>query len=224
MSLRIAVVLFEGVTALDAVGPMEMLGFLPGAELVLVSDGGGMVTTDSGVLQLGPTLDVRAAGSFDVVLVPGGPGTAAALRSPLVAWLAETHKTTQWTVSVCSGALLLGAAGLLADLEATSHFAVLEHLSRFGARPVVERVVVQPEARIITAAGVSAGIDMALSLIGLLTDQVTASAIQLITEYDPHPPLLGGHLPTAEAGVIDRAIELGTPRGAIPAGWRPGAS
>lgn len=221
MPLRIAVALYDQMTALDAIGPVELLRFIPKTEVVLVAEGGRAVTTDTGFLELGPTVDFEQVPDPDVVVVPGGPGTAAALGSSLVPWLTSVHAGTRWTTSVCSGSLLLGAAGLLKGLRATSHFAVRDHLDRFGAKPVQERVVVEPQARVITAAGVSAGIDMAVVLIQELTDEVTADAIRLITEYDPAPSRPGGSLSVASSEVVQRAMELGKPHGAIPPGWGP---
>ena len=219
--LRIAVVLYEGMTTLDAVGPMDVLRFLPGAQLELVAQAPGPVRTDSGVLELIATTSYEACTAPDVVVVPGGPGTAAALGSPLVGWLQKVHPTSTWTTSVCSGSLLLAHAGLLEGAPAASHFAVLDLLPQLGAAQSEERVVVDEAHHVMTAAGVSSGIDMALVLAGRLTDATTAQAIQLVIEYDPQPPHDSGSLGTATADVVRRAVELGRPHGAIPEFWEP---
>lgn len=217
---EIAVVLYEGMTALDAVGPLEVLRFLPGARVDLVAETPGPVQTDT-VLQLVATTSYAACAAPDVVVVPGGPGTAQALDSPLVGWLQQVHPTTTWTTSVCSGSLLLAHAGLLAGAPAASHFAVLGLLPLLGAAPSDERVVVDEERRVMTAAGVSSGIDMALVLAERLSDATTAQAIQLVVEYDPQPPHDTGSLAKASPEVVRRAVELGRPHGAVPETWEP---
>lgn len=201
---RVLVPLYDAFTALDAVGPYQVLALTPGIDVAFVSEHGGAVTDDCGSLTLA-TSTWLDHGTPDVVLVPGGPGTAQALRSPLVPWLAAVHAATTWTTSVCSGALLLGAAGLLHGLRATTHYRHLELLRHFGAVPVGERVVEQPESRVITAAGVSSGIDMGLRLVELLTDRLTAEAVQLWTEYDPQPPYDSGSPARARDEVLARA-------------------
>lgn len=218
--LEIAVVLYERMTALDAVGPLEVLRFLPGALPVLVAERPGPVPTDT-PLALTATAGFADVTAPDVVVVPGGPGTEQVLEGPLVEWLRAVHPTTRWTTSVCSGSMVLGAAGLLTGLTATSHFAVADLLPLFGAEPVDERVVVHPEQRIMTAAGVSSGIDMALHLAEDLAGSVTAQAVQLVVEYDPDPPHDAGSLRTASPEVVARAVELGRPHGAIPESWQP---
>lgn len=222
--LEIAVVLYEGMTTLDAVGPMEVLRFIPGARLEFVAAAAGPVLTDTGRLALTATAGFDDVDTADVVVVPGGPGTEHVLSGELVEWLRRVHPTTQWTTSVCSGSLVLAAAGLLADGRATSHFAVADLLPMWGVQPAEERVVVDESRRVITAAGVSSGIDMALTLAELLTDTVTARAIQLVIEYDPQPPHHSGSLGAATPEVVRRAIEIGRPHGAIPEHWQPPAS
>jgi transcriptional regulator GlxA family with amidase domain len=217
---RIAVVLYERMTLLDAVGPMEVLRFLPGARLELVSAAAGPVRTDAGT-QILATTSYDECRSPDVVVVPGGPGTAEALSGPLVGWLQQVHPTTTWTTSVCSGSLLLAHAGLLEGAPAASHFAVLDLLPQLGAARSDERVVVDEEHHVMTAAGVSSGIDMALVLAERLSDATTAQAIQLVTEYDPQPPHDSGSLDKASPDVVRRAVELGRPQGAIPESWEP---
>jgi transcriptional regulator GlxA family with amidase domain len=219
--LRIAIVLYEGMTALDAIGPMDVLRFLPGAQLELVAEATGPVRTDSGALQLVATTSYDECEQPDVVVVPGGPGTTHALGSPLVPWLQRVHPGTTWTTSVCSGSLLLAHAGLLEGAPAASHFAVLDLLPQLGAEKSEERVVVDEEHHVMTAAGVSSGIDMALVLAERLSDRTTAEGIQLVIEYDPQPPHDSGALDKAAPDVVRRAVELGRPHGAIPDFYEP---
>jgi len=219
--LRIAIVLYEGMTALDAVGPLDVLRFLPGAQVDLVAEAAGPVRTDSGVLELVATTSYADCPAPDVVVVPGGPGTAQALGSPLIGWLQQVHPTTTWTTSVCSGSLLLAHAGLLAGAPAASHFAVLDLLPQLDAARSDERVVVDEAHHVMTAAGVSSGIDMALMLAERLSDATTSQAIQLVIEYDPQPPHDSGALSKSTPDVVRRAVELGRPSGAIPEFWEP---
>ncbi|HEX5088590.1 MAG TPA: DJ-1/PfpI family protein [Nocardioides sp.] len=220
--LQIAVALYEGMTLLDAAGPIEVLRFLPDARLELVSAATGPVRSDART-DLVATTTYDECTSPDVVVVPGGPGTGEALGGPLIGWLRQVHPTTTWTTSVCSGSLLLAHAGLLEGAPAASHFAVLDLLPQLGATPSHERVVVDEAHHVMTAAGVSSGIDMALVLAERLSDATTAQAIQLVTEYDPHPPHDSGSLAKASADVVRRAVELGRPHGAIPEFWEPPA-
>jgi len=205
----IAVLLFPKVTALDAVGPYEVLQRLPGATVRFVGRDRGEVRSENGFLGLtiDDTLDDVPAP--DVVVVPGGIGTRALLADePTLAWLRAAHRTSRFTTSVCTGSLVLAAAGLLDGLEATTHWANTDDLRGLGARPVPRRVVEHPDRRILTAAGVSAGIDMALRLAELLTDETTARALQLLVEYDPQPPFASGNLHSAGPEVLARAREL----------------
>lgn len=219
--LTFAFVLYDRMTALDTIGPMEVLRFLPGARVVFVAAERGPVPTDVPGVSLTATASFDEVLEADVVVVPGGPGTADVLDGALTRWLAAVHPTTRWTTSVCSGSLVLAAAGLIPGGRATSHFSVTELLPLFGVTPASERVLVDDEHHVITAAGVSAGVDMALTVAELLTDTVTAQAVQLVIEYDPRPPHPGGHLAAATADVVQRAIELGRPHGAIPEHWTP---
>jgi transcriptional regulator GlxA family with amidase domain len=217
----IAIVLFEGMTTLDAVGPVEVLRFLPGARIELVAAGPGPVRTDT------PSLELVATSAFgdvvrpDVVVVPGGPGVADVLDGELVEWLRASHPGARWTTSVCSGSVVLAAVGLLDGVQATSHFSVLDLLAGFGAIPTARRVLVDRCRRLITSAGVSSGIDMALTLAADLADELTARAIQLVIEYDPQPPYNSGSLNSASPQVVARAVAIGRPHGAIPAFWIP---
>jgi putative intracellular protease/amidase len=200
--MRIVVPLFEGFTALDAVGPYEVLSRLPGARLLFAATETGPVRSDTGVLAI--TADARLADvdSCDVLVVPGGPGTRRLMHDPeLTGWIRRVHETTQWTTSVCTGSLLLGGAGLLEGLHATTHWSAVELLESFGARYVTERVVVR--GKVVSAAGVSAGIDMALTLAELIAGDDVARAIQLAIEYDPQPPFDCGSVAKAGPALVE---------------------
>ncbi|HZA79514.1 MAG TPA: DJ-1/PfpI family protein [Acidimicrobiales bacterium] len=201
--MLVTIPLFDRFTALDAVGPYEVLSRLPGAEVVFVAEQAGPVRADTHALALVADRALADVDACDVVVVPGGPGTRAMLEPhPLHDWLRAIDATTQWTTSVCTGALLLGAAGLLDDLEATTHWSALDTLAKLGARPVERRVV--PQGKVVTAAGVSAGIDMALWLAAQIAGDEVAKAIQLGIEYDPQPPFDSGS--TAKASPETREL------------------
>jgi putative intracellular protease/amidase len=205
--MRVAIALFEGVTALDAIGPYEVLQRLPGGTVHFVGHRVGEVRTDNGFLGLTVDATFDSITDPDVVLVPGGIGTRALVHDqPILSWIREAHSTSRYTTSVCTGSLLLGAAGLLDGLEATTHFAALPLLAKYGATPTSRRVVEQ--GKVITAAGVSSGIDMALTLAERLTDETTAKALQLMIEYDPQPPHDAGSLGKVEPPVVARVQEL----------------
>lgn len=204
--MQIAIPLYPRFTALDAVGPYTVLAFAPGCTVTFVAAEPGPVVDDQG-LALTATAGYADVPHPDVIVVPGGVGTAEALSdSVLIDWIAQAHERTRWTTSVCSGSFLLGMAGLLEGRKATTHWGWLEHLSGFGAEPVSERVVV--DGKIVTAAGVSAGIDMALTLLAQASDPATAQAVQLAMEYDPQPPFNAGSPKTAPAGLTERALSL----------------
>jgi transcriptional regulator GlxA family with amidase domain len=189
--MNIAIVLYPRLTALDAIGPYEVLSRLPGASLSFAAAEPGPVLTDNGMLTLLAQHALAELGSPDIVLVPGGPGEVAARAGGgVLEWLRKVHQTSTWTTSVCTGSLILGAAGLLDGRRATTHWLALEELGRLGATPVSERVVF--DGKIVTAAGVSAGIDMALALAASVAGPEVAQAIQLGIEYDPQPPFDAG--------------------------------
>ena len=199
--MEIAIPLYDRFTALDAVGPYEVLSRLPGARVRFIAREAGPVVTDNGMLTLLAEASLDDVPSPDVVLVPGGTGTFDALSDDaLVSWIRTAHETSEWTTSVCTGSLLLGAAGLLDGLTATTHWAGRELLRRYGATPVAERVV--EHGKIVMAAGVSAGIDMALVLATRIAGEETAKAIQLGIEYDPDPPFDVGSLEKAPESVV----------------------
>ncbi|WP_441249417.1 DJ-1/PfpI family protein [Kitasatospora sp. McL0602] len=199
--MQIAILLYDRFTALDAVGPYEILGRLPGAEVVFTGVAAGPVRSDLGSLVLTVERPLAEVTAPDLLLIPGGPGTEALLADRAVLeWLRAADAATSWTTSVCSGSLLLAAAGLLAGRRATSHWAVLDQLAALGAVPCDERVVF--DGKYATAAGVSAGIDLALHLAGRIAGDRTAEAIQLVVEYDPRPPYDAGSVATAAPELV----------------------
>ena len=203
--MEIAILLYEGVTALDAVGPYEVLHMAPDAQVKFVATRPGLVRTDFGMLNLNADYALADVPNPDILLVPGAPDPGAAMGDEAVlAWLRDAHAATTWTTSVCTGALVLGAAGILGGVRATTHWMALDALGQFGAQPTSERVV--RDGKIMTAAGVSSGIDMALSLVAEQWDTPTAQEIQLIIEYDPEPPLQAGSPDKAPAAVREGVI------------------
>jgi putative intracellular protease/amidase len=200
--MQIAYLLYERFTTLDVIGPYEVLSRLPDAESVFVAEQAGAIGNDSGELSLVAEYAIEGVGAPDVLVVPGGIGSRGLLDNEhLLDWLRQVHEKTAWTTSVCTGSLLLAAAGLLAGLPATTYWLERKLLAELGARPVPERVVEQ--GKIITAAGVSSGIDMALRLVQLIHGDLVAQAIQLSIEYDPEPPVDAGSPEKAPAPVIE---------------------
>lgn len=191
--MQIAIGLYPGFTALDFVGPYQVLVEVPGADVVLCAERAGRVSDDKDLLHLQVERSFDDVPDPDVLLVPGGPGTrviAASEGGAILDWIRRAHEQTTYTCSVCTGALLLGAAGLLRGLSATTHWAFYDLLRAYGAEPTEQRVVHQ--GRVVTAAGVSAGIDLALDLVARLHGNEIAQAIQLGIEYDPQPPFDSG--------------------------------
>ena len=207
--MQIAIALFDRFTALDAVGPYEVLTKLPGAEVTFVAAEAGPVTTDTGVLTLQVPRAFAEVPTPDVLVVPGGPGTRTMMQDQhLLDWVREAHAGTTWTTSVCTGSLVLGAAGLLEGLDATTHWSCVDLLESTGARYVTERVV--PQGKVITSAGVSSGIDMALTLAAEIAGREVAEAIQLGIEYDPQPPFDSGSVAKADPGIVELVRALST--------------
>ncbi|HWP44593.1 MAG TPA: DJ-1/PfpI family protein [Blastocatellia bacterium] len=201
--MEIAILLFERFTALDAVGPYEVLRSIPGAKIKFVARRSGPTRTDTDSLAITADYYLHEVTSPEILVVPGGPGQTALMEdTTLLDWIRQVHKTTRWTTSVCTGSLVLAAAGLLKGLRATSHWLALDELRKYGADPSTERVVI--EGKIMTAAGVSAGIDMALTLVAREYDDELAQAIQLGIEYDPQPPFDVGSPMKAPARVVER--------------------
>ena len=199
--MDIAIPLFDRFTALDAIGPYETLSRLPGARVTFLAAEPGPVATDNRMLQIVAERALSDMPEPDIVVVPGGIGTRAMMNdTQLISWVRTAHRTSEWTCSVCTGSLVLGAAGLLDGLEATTHWMAMDRLASTGARPTGRRVVEQ--GKIITAAGVSAGIDMGLTLAARIAGDVVAQAIQLGIEYDPQPPFDAGSPEKASAEVV----------------------
>lgn len=205
---QIAFVAYPGFTALDMIGPYEVLRNLPGAQVRFVWHEAGPITADSDVLVIGVTHTLAETPSPDVILVPGGPSTPVHARDDaLLDWLRRAHRTARWTASVCSGSVILAAAGLLDGRRATSHWLTIPALKAFGAIPVADERIVHQDG-IVTSAGVSAGLDLALWLAGQIGGENRAKAIQLALEYDPQPPFDSGHMSKASATTKAAATAL----------------
>ena len=200
--MRIVILLYEDMTALDAIGPYEILSRLPNADVRFTAVNKGLVRTDTGFLRLHADYDISEVDQADLLLVPGGPGDAAVRQNGKVLdWVRSLHEQTRFTTSVCTGSLILGAAGLLRGVRATTHWTRMDVLQEFGAESTAQRVVEQ--GKIITAAGVSAGIDMALRLVQKISGDDLAQGIQLGIEYDPQPPFDAGSPAKAPAHVVE---------------------
>jgi putative intracellular protease/amidase len=200
--MKAKILIFDGLTALDAVGPYEVFRSVPGWEVEFVAPTKGEVRTDVGSLGLHADAAIDEVEGADLVLVPGGQGNRPLLEDEAVLeWLREIDRGSKWTTSVCTGSLVLGAAGLLRGRRATGHWLYLEPLRSFGAEPVVGRFV--EDGKFVTAAGVSAGIDMALHLVGREAGPEVAEAVQLGIEYDPQPPFDAGHPSKAPAAIVE---------------------
>lgn len=202
--MQIAVFLYDSMTALDAIGPYEVLSRLPGAELIFVAERCGEIRCDTRRLALVADADISDVTTPDVVVVPGWSGarqTELMTPGPVGDWLCEIDRHTTWTTSACTGSLILAAAGLLDGRHATTHWLGIDRLAELGAMPVRDRVVF--DGKYVTAAGVSAGIDMALSLAAAIAGEATAQAIQLSIEYDPQPPFTAGSATTAPAEIVN---------------------
>lgn len=202
--MEISVLLYDRFTALDCMGPYEVLSRIPGARLRFIAKKAGPVTTDTGMLKVVAEAALKDVARPDILLIPGGPGDEAALAdAETIDWVVRAHETTKWTTSVCTGALVLGAAGILRGVEATTHWASVARLESFGARYTEKRVVRQ--GKVITGAGVSAGIDMGLTLLAAECGDDFAKALQLAIEYDPQPPFDCGS-PTKAPGYIKEMV------------------
>lgn len=202
--MELAIALFDGMTSLDAIGPFTVLASLPDTDVQFVAERAGPVTDDRG-LRLVADASFADVAAPDVIVVPGGVVTHRMVRDghPAIDWIRAVHPTTTWTTSACTGALLLAAAGVLDGLEATTHWTAHGKLATLGARPVDQRVV--ERGKVITSAGVSAGIDMALTLAARIAGDETAQRIQLSIEYDPQPPFTAGSPATAPPAVVEAA-------------------
>ncbi len=211
--MQIAIPLFPEFTALDAIGPYEVLQRIPGFDITFVGHDRGEVRSDNGFLGITVDATFEELPAPDVLVFPGGVGTRPLVHDERVlSWVRAAHATTTYTTSVCTGSLVLAAAGLLDGLTATTHWSVLDDLAALGAVPTSERVVEHLDRRIVTAAGVSSGIDMALRLVELLVDDTAARAAQLMIEYDPQPPFDAGALDKVDDTVVTRVVEYAAQR------------
>ncbi|MBY4383777.1 glutamine amidotransferase [Rhodococcus sp. 05-2256-B2] len=210
--MQIAIVLYPGFTALDVVGPYEVLKLMPDAEVRFVAHEEGPVLADSGALSILATGTFADVERPDIVLVPGSSNsTTAAMEDPVLQeWLVKVHETTTWTTSVCTGALVIGAAGILRGLPATTHWTVQDQLADLGAESRPNDRIVR-DGKVATAAGVSAGIDLALWLAGEICGEDRARMIQLVIEYDPQPPFDSGHPRKVTEDFINRTFEAMVP-------------
>ena len=200
--MQIAYLLYDRFTALDIVGPHEVFNSVPGNESIFVAEKTGPVRNESDTLSMVADASIDEIRSPEIVVVPGGYGNRVLLEhEPLHEWIRDVHETSTWTTSVCTGALLLAAAGLLDDVPATTHWLARDLLGELGATPVTDRVV--EHGKIVTAAGVSAGIDMALTLVQRINGDEVAKAVQLGIEYDPQPPLDAGSPEKAPKEIVE---------------------
>ena len=201
-AMQIAYLLYDRFTALDITGPHDVLNSVPGNESIFVAEQPGPIRNESDTLSLVADAALDEVTSPDIVVVPGGFGNRLLLvHEPLHEWIRGVHETSTWTTSVCTGSLLLAAAGLLDGLPATTHWLARDVLAELGAKPVPDRVVEQ--GKIITAAGVSSGIDMALRLVQRINGDEVAQAVQLAIEYDPQPPLDSGSPEKAPEPIVN---------------------
>jgi putative intracellular protease/amidase len=209
--MQIVIPLFDRFTALDAVGPYEVLSRIPDSRTTFVGTQAGPYTTDNGMLTIVAEASIDDFPDPEILVVPGGWGTRDAMSDErLLDWIRKVHETSQWTTSVCTGSLLLGAAGVLDGLDATSHWLELDTLAELGAHPTERRVVEQ--GKVITAAGVSSGIDMGLVLLAKIAGDEFAQTIQLLIEYDPQPPFDSGSTSKAPPEIVQRIRDLAAAR------------
>lgn len=200
--MQIAILVFDKLTALDAIGPYEVLSRIPGYELTFVATEAGEKRTDTGRLGITADATLDEVPEPDILLIPGGEGNRPLLHDEeVLGWVRHVHEHSTWTTSVCTGSLVLGAAGVLEGKRATTHWAYRDALADYGAEAVAERYV--EDGKVMTAAGVSAGIDMALTLTARLTHDDVARAIQLGIEYDPDPPFDAGSPEKAGQNLVD---------------------
>jgi putative intracellular protease/amidase len=205
--MQIAIPLYDRFTALDAVGPYEVLSRLPGATVHFIAAEPGMKRTETRMLGLNADFSLDQLPEPEVIVIPGGYGTRALLDDEeMLGWLRNAHEHSEWTTSVCTGSLLLAAAGILDGLDATTHWLEYDLLERLGARPTGKRVVRQ--GKVITSAGVSSGIDMALVLAAEIAGPEVAQAIQLGIEYDPEPPFDSGSPVKADPQIVELVTTL----------------
>jgi len=201
-TLKIAILLFDNYTPLDVVGPYEVLSKIPNSKIYMVAEKPGLYKDVKG-LQMSAAYSLKDLNNPDILIIPGGFGIDSLLNNQdIISWIQNAHISSKWTVSVCSGALLLGAAGILKDCKATTHWNRKEQLAKYGAILQNERYV--KDGKIITSAGVSAGIDMSLYLLSLVVNENYAKAVQLGMEYDPKPPFDSGSPEKAPKEIVDK--------------------
>jgi transcriptional regulator GlxA family with amidase domain len=208
--MNIAFLIFDKFTALDAMGPYEVLSRLPGAQLKFVAKKAGPIRTDTGMLTVMAEASLDEIEAPELLLIPGGEGNRPLMEDPdVLDWVRSSHETSTWTTSVCTGALVLGAAGILDGVRATTHWAYRDVLGDLGAEVSTDRVVI--DGKVATAAGVSSGIDMALALVGEIAGPEVAQAMQLGIEYDPQPPFDAGSPDKAPPAIVEfvRNLERG---------------
>ena len=210
-NVQVVIPVFANFTALDSIGPYEVLQRVPSIDVTFIGHQRGEVRSENGFLGVTADATYEDFPQPDVLVFPGGVGTRKLVHDErVVEWVRNVHRTTTFTTSVCTGSLVLGAAGILKGLTATTHWACYPELEAQGAIPTAQRVVEHLDKRIITAAGVSSGIDMALRLVELLIDRTAAEAAQLMIEYDPQPPFDCGSMAKATAqndDIMLRVIE-----------------
>jgi transcriptional regulator GlxA family with amidase domain len=216
--MKTAILLYDQMTCLDAMGPYEVLASVPGNEVWFVAERRGEIRPDTRALGLVADRSIADVEAADILVVPGGNEAKQRENEAVLAWIRRIDATTQWTTSVCTGSLILGAAGLLQGRTATTHWMRHDVLRSYGATPTLERVVI--DGKIVTAAGVSAGIDMALRLVQRFAGDEMSQAIQLAIEYDPQPPFDAGSPAKAPAPIVELIrsyFESGADRGAATA-------
>ncbi|MBC6112409.1 DJ-1/PfpI family protein [Pedobacter fastidiosus] len=206
--MDIVIYIYNGLTALDAIGPYEVLSRLPNANVKFVAKEKGIIISDTHFLKLVAEYDISEIDKADILIIPGSVVgfIREAKDKSLLSWINKIYKTSAWTTSVCSGSIILAAAGLLKNKKATSHWAVIHLLNEYGSIPTSERYV--QEDKIITAQGVSAGIDMSLYLASQIVGDEKAKAYQLFIEYDPKPPFNSGNIKEADSATIELAKKI----------------
>ena len=205
-ALNVVIYLYDRMTVLDGIGPYEVLRCVPGTRVRFAAKKAGIIRPDSGLQMLNAEYGISDVTDADILIVPGGDPRAQIGDKEVLQWIRGLHEKTKWTTSVCTGSLILGAAGLLKGLEATTYWSAIENLKMFGATPVNKRYVRQ--GKVITAAGVSAGIDMALQLVALEQGEEMAQTVQLLIEYDPQPPFNTGSRSKASPAMIEKAKKM----------------
>jgi transcriptional regulator GlxA family with amidase domain len=200
--MQVAYLLYDRFTALDITGPHDVLNSVPGNESIFVAEQPGPIRNESDTLSLVADASLEEVPSPDIVVVPGGFGNRMLLEhEPLHEWIRGVHETSTWTTSVCTGSLLLAAAGLLDGAPATTHWLARDVLAELGAKPVSKRIV--EHGKIVTAGGVASGIDMALHLVKTINGEQVAQAVQLGIEYDPEPPVDAGSPEKAPQEIVE---------------------